>query len=110
MSDIVISALGLPGRPERAAALSHRDRAILRAVARGTAAGGAGGVGKHSGMAELLAGVDPALFLDGRCCSDQVAARRLVEAGLIIAAGDAAVGQRVRARLTLAGRRVLDAA
>jgi hypothetical protein len=107
MSDIVISALGLPGQPEPAAALSHRDRAILRAVARGTAAGG---VGKHSGTAELLGGVDPALFLDGRCCSDQVAARRLVEAGLIIAAGEAAVGQRVRARLTLAGRRVLDAA
>ena len=110
MSDIVISALGLPGQPEPAAALSHRDRAILRAVARGTAAGGAGGVGKHSATAELLAGVDQALFLDGRCCSDQVAARRLVEAGLIIPIGEAAVGQRVRARLSPAGRRVLDAA
>jgi hypothetical protein len=96
MSDIVISALGLPGRPERAAALSHRDRAILRAV--------------EGGSGELLAGVDQALFLDGRCCSDQVAARHLAATGLIIAAGEAAVGQRVRARLTLAGRRVLDAA
>lgn len=96
MSDIVISALGLPGQPEPAAALSHRDRAILRAVEVGTA--------------ELLAGVDPALFLDGRCCSDQVAARHLAATGLIIAAGDAAVGQRVRARLSPAGRRVLDAA
>jgi hypothetical protein len=96
MSDIVISALGLPGRPERAAALSHRDRAILRAV--------------EGGRAELLAGVDPALFLDGRCCSDQVAARHLASTGLIIAAGEAAVGQRVRARLTPAGHRVLHAA
>ena len=34
--------------------LSCRDRAILRAVAKGGA--------------ELLAGAEPDLFLDGRCC------------------------------------------
>ena len=49
--------------------LSHRDRAILRAVAGGTA--------------QLLVSAEPDLFLDGRCCSDQLAARRLAHAGLI---------------------------
>ena len=73
--------------------LTHRDRAILRAVAQGTA--------------ELTVGRQPDLFLDGRCCSDQLAARRLAHAGLIIAAAPAAVGQRVLARLTAAGRRQL---
>jgi hypothetical protein len=51
--------------------LSRRDRAILRAVA--------------GGRAELLVGVEPDLYLDGRCCADQVAARRLARAGLIAA-------------------------
>lgn len=78
-----------------AAALSHRDRAILRAVAGGTA--------------ELIVSVEPDLFLDGRCCSDQLAARRLARAGLISAAGPAASGQRVLARLTPAGHRLLVA-
>lgn len=71
--------------------LSHRDRAILRAVAGGTA--------------ELLGGVEPDLFLDGRYCSDQPAARRLAHAGLIAAAGPVATGRRVAARLTADGRR-----
>jgi hypothetical protein len=69
--------------------LSHRDRAILRAVAGGTA--------------ELLLGAEPDLFVDGRCCCDQIAARRLAHAGLIVGASRAAVGQRVPARLTRAG-------
>jgi hypothetical protein len=43
--------------------LSFRDLAILRAV--------------DGGHAELLVGVEPDLYLDGRCCADQVAARRL---------------------------------
>lgn len=72
--------------------LSHRDRAILRAVAGGTA--------------ELTVGVEPDLFLDGRCCADQPAARRLAHAGLIVAAAPGAIGQRVTARLTAAGRRI----
>jgi hypothetical protein len=76
-------------------ALTHRDRAILRAVADGTA--------------ELLVGREPDLFVDGRCCSDQLAARRLAHAGLIIAAAPAAVGQRVLARLTAAGHQQLTA-
>lgn len=76
-----------------APALSHRDRAILRAVAGGTA--------------QLQVGVEPDLFVDGRCCSDQVAVHRLARAGLIAAATGAAVGQRVAARLTPAGRQGL---
>jgi hypothetical protein len=73
--------------------LSHRDRAILRAVAGGTA--------------ELLGGSEPDLLLDGRCCCDQMAARRLAHAGLIAGATPASVGQRVPARLTAAGREEL---
>ena len=74
-------------------ALTRRDRAILRAVAGGTA--------------ELLGGSQPDLLLDGRCCCDQSAARRLAHAGLIAPARPAAVGQRVPARLTAAGHREL---
>ncbi len=48
--------------------LTGRDRAILRAVARGDA--------------ELACGAEPDLFLDGRCCCDQLAAA----AGLAVAA------------------------
>lgn len=76
--------------------LTHRDRAILRAVAGGTA--------------ELLVGVEPDLFVDGRCCSDQMAARRLAHAGLITTARPGATGTRVPARLTEAGRRWARAA
>ena len=73
--------------------LSHRDRAILRAVA--------------GGSAQLVVSSEPDLYLDGRCCSDQLAARRLAHAGLIAPAALAATGQRVPATLTPAGRRLL---
>ena len=73
--------------------LSCRDRAILRAVA--------------SGGAELLTGAEPDLFLDGRCCADQVAAHRLARAGLIATAVPGASGSRVAARLTAVGRNAL---
>ena len=43
--------------------LTDRDRAILRAVAGGTA--------------ELLGDAHPDLFVDGRSCCDQMAVRRL---------------------------------
>jgi hypothetical protein len=75
-------------------ALTHRDRAILRAVGLGTA--------------EIVLGAEPDLFLDGRCCCDQVAAHRLARAGLIAAAEPGAAGERVSARLTRAGRRLSD--
>lgn len=73
--------------------LSHRDRAILRAVARGTA--------------ELATGAGPDLILEGRYCCDQVAAHRLARCGLITAARTGGVGTRVPARLTAAGHREL---
>ena len=69
--------------------LSHRDRAILRAVAGGTA--------------ELLGSTQPDLFLDGRCCSDQLAARRLAHAGLIAGARPADTRPAGPGRLTEAG-------
>lgn len=75
--------------PIGTAALTHRDRAILRAVA--------------SGRGELLAGSEPDLLLDGRCCCDQVAVHRLAHAGLIVPERGVAPGQRVAARLTPAG-------
>ena len=52
--------------------LTNRDRAILRAVAGGTA--------------EMLVSSEPDLFVDGRFCCDQLAARRLAHAGLIAGA------------------------
>ena len=73
--------------------LTHRDRAILRAVAGGTA--------------QLLVSAEPDLFLDGRCCSDQLAARRLAHAGLIAPVNAGETGQRVPATLTPAGRELL---
>jgi hypothetical protein len=76
-------------------ALSGRDRAILRAVERGTA--------------ELVVGVEPDLYLDGRWCADQFAAHRLARAGLLAQLAPAAVGQRVPARLTAAGLALLAA-
>ena len=75
------------------AQLSHRDRAILRAVAGGTA--------------ELIGGAQPDLLVGGRCCSDQMAARRLATAGLITGAGPAVMSRRVPARLTPLGHQEL---
>lgn len=69
--------------------LSHRDRAILRAVA--------------GGGAQLVVSAEPDLFLDGRCCSDQPAAHRLAHAGLIAPVFPARAGERVAAELTAAG-------
>ncbi len=71
------------------AQLSGRDRAILRAVA--------------GGSAELSGGSEPDLFLDGRCCCDQPAAHRLVRLGLIAPAAAGPFGQRLPAQVTPAG-------
>jgi hypothetical protein len=76
--------------------LTGRDRAILRAVAGGTA--------------ELSGGSEPDLFLDGRCCCDQPAAHRLVRLGLIAAAVAGPVGLRVPARVTPAGWTLISTA
>jgi hypothetical protein len=87
----VDTSVELSGVESSGIELSRRDRAILRAVA--------------GGRAELLVGVAPDLYLDGRCCADQVAAHRLARAGLITAAAPGRTAQRVAARLTSAGRR-----
>lgn len=76
--------------------LTGRDRAILRAVAAGTA--------------ELAWGVEPDLFIDGRCCCDQSAAHRLARAGLIAPVTMCTAGQRVAAKVTDAGLRELTGA
>jgi hypothetical protein len=76
--------------------LSGRDRAILRAVA--------------AGGAEIVCGAEPDLYLDGRCCCDQVAAHRLANAGLIAPAVTGRTGERVPARVTRAGLVELSAA
>ena len=73
--------------------LTYRDRAILRAVAGGTA--------------ELIGGAQPDLLVGGRCCCDQMAARRLARAGLITGAGPAVPSRRVPARLTPLGHQEL---
>jgi hypothetical protein len=75
--------------------LTGRDRAILRAVV--------------SGNAELTWGSEPDLVLDGRYCSDQLAAHRLARAGLIAPAAVCLAGQRVAAMVTPAGMRELAA-
>lgn len=75
--------------------LSIRDRAILRAVERGSA--------------ELVVSAEPDLYLDGRWCADQFAAHRLARAGMITQLAPAAIGQRVPARLTAAGHAHLAA-
>jgi hypothetical protein len=74
--------------------LTGRERAILRAVA--------------AGSAELTGGREPDLLLDGRYCCDQGAVHRLVRAGLIAPAGACDVGERVAAGVTAAGRRKLS--
>ena len=76
-------------------ALSGRDRAILRAVGRGTA--------------EVVVAPSSTLYLEGRWCADQFAAHRLAHAGLIAQQAPGAVGQRVPALLTAAGHARLAA-
>jgi hypothetical protein len=76
--------------------LTGRERAILRAIA--------------AGSAELTGGREPDLLLDGRYCCDQGAVHRLVREGLIAPTGVGVVGDRAPARLTEAGRRSLGAA
>jgi hypothetical protein len=72
--------------------LSHRDRAVLRAVA--------------AGRCQISGGACTALTVDGLSCCDQFVGIRLTQAGLI-----ATPGQRPEpARLTESGRMLLDAA
>ncbi len=75
-----------------AAALSHRDRAVLRAVA--------------AGRSKIAENANASLIIDGLCCSDQLAGLRLTRAGLIAPVGSPPGP----VRLTAAGRALLEAA
>jgi hypothetical protein len=75
------------------AELTHRHYALLRAVA--------------AGRCELSCSCEPDLYIDGRTCCDQQAAHLLAHAGLIRHGGNAAIGQRVPALLTDAGKALL---
>ncbi|MBA0128285.1 hypothetical protein H0B56_22290 [Haloechinothrix sp. YIM 98757] len=73
--------------------LNHRERATLRAVARG--------------QAELTCSCEPDLFLDGLAFSDQLTAHSLVRRGLIAPDRPGRRGDLVPARVTDAGRAAL---
>ncbi|HEY2763318.1 MAG TPA: hypothetical protein VGJ13_04805 [Pseudonocardiaceae bacterium] len=70
--------------------VTGRGLAMLRAVS--------------DGRGELVCSCEPDLFIDGLGCCDQYTAHRLARAGLIRPASSGAVGERVPAELTVAGR------
>lgn len=72
---------------------SGRDRSLLRAIA--------------AGRGEVCHRCGPVLLIDGGWCCDQLAARRLIRAGLLVAPTGP---DPERARLTPAGHAVLPAA
>ncbi|HEY2059431.1 hypothetical protein [Amycolatopsis sp. NBC_01480] len=73
--------------------LTNRSLAMLRAVA--------------AGRADLGAGSEPDLRVDGLPCCDQPAAHRLFHDGLVRPAGPARPGQWTPAELTAAGELAL---
>ncbi|MGX7826661.1 hypothetical protein ACTG9Q_16370 [Actinokineospora sp. 24-640] len=73
--------------------LSHRARAMLRAIA--------------AGRAQLRCGREPDLYIDGVPCCDQFSAHELIHDGLV-ATGAGRFGQFVPAALTAAGSAALD--
>ncbi|MPZ67478.1 MAG: hypothetical protein GEU83_18950 [Pseudonocardiaceae bacterium] len=79
--------------PEREP-VSRRVLAMLRAVA--------------AGRAEVSHSCEPDLYVDGLGCCDQYTAHQLASGGLVRPAVVGALGQRVRAELTPAGRAVLS--
>ncbi|MFE0024850.1 hypothetical protein [Amycolatopsis sp. NPDC059021] len=70
--------------------VSHRGMAMLRAVG--------------AGRAQLTLSQEPDLFVDGVPCCDQFTAHTLAHQGLLRPGRPGAVGQRVPAVLTAAGR------
>lgn len=79
-----------------ATALSHRDRAVLRAVA--------------AGRCRISRDACAALTIDGLSCCDQLAGPRLTKAGLIAADPNPGAATRLApARLTPAGNALLRA-
>lgn len=77
------------GTAGEAAELNHRERATLRAVARGAA--------------EITLSVEPDLFVDGLACCDQATVHRLARRGFIVAQRQGRAGERVPALITDAG-------
>ena len=71
--------------------LSHRDRAVLRAVAAGRC---------------VVSGPNARLTVDGLCCADQFVGVRLTDAGLIVRP---ACADPVPARVTSTGLAILAA-
>lgn len=69
--------------------LSHRARAVLRAVG--------------AGRCEISGGSEPDLFVDGLAFCDQLLAHALSHAGLLRPTRLARLGDRVVAELTAAG-------
>jgi hypothetical protein len=70
--------------------ISYRALAMLRAIG--------------AGRAQLTCSSEPDLFIDGVPCCDQFTAHALAHRGLVQPKHPAAVGDRVRAMLTPAGR------
>lgn len=102
MDAVADAATVTPTSPELAAwAAAHltelwqqtRARAMLAAV--------------RDGRGEVVCGCEPDLLIDGLCCCDQYTAHRLSSAGLIRPVVPGAIGVRVRAVLTAAGRAAL---
>lgn len=85
---------GLSGVDLQDGAISRRALAMLRAVS--------------DGRGELVCSCEPDLLVDGMACCDQYTAHQLAGAGLIRPVVRGAIGQRVRAELTVAGRAVLS--
>lgn len=75
------------------AELNYRERATLRAVARGDA--------------EITLSVEPDLFIDGLACCDQATVHRLARQGFIVAVRQGRPGERVPAEITAAGQTAL---
>jgi len=73
------------------ATVSHRDRAVLRAV--------------DEGRCQTSGGAGATLVIDGLGCCDQLVGPRLIRAGLIMAIR----GRPGPVRLTPSGRALLDA-
>ncbi|MPY99482.1 MAG: hypothetical protein GEU97_16060 [Actinophytocola sp.] len=76
--------------------LNHRERATLRAVARGNA--------------EITCSSEPDLFIDGLACCDQSTVHRLARRGWIEPTAAGRPGQRVLAQITALGRAALHTA
>lgn len=87
------SDVGKPAADQQNEPITRRVLAMLRAVS--------------DGRAELVCSCEPDLLIDGLGCCDQYTAHRLARAGLIRPVVRGAVGERVRAELTLAGQAVL---